>query len=65
MNELETYLTVAQTAKLLQLSDAGVYNYVNRGLLPCVKIGKTIRFSPSALKKHLDRLQLASLGDAA
>ena len=44
------FLTVSQTAEVLQLSQATVARLIKSGDLPHVRIGKTVRVTSDALK---------------
>ncbi len=46
-------LTPVQVADLLQVSRDWVYDNAKAGTLPCVKLGKTVRFRPADLEKYL------------
>ena len=43
-------LTVKEAAEFLRLKPRTIYAKVKDGLLPCVRIGKSIRFEHEALK---------------
>lgn len=47
-------LTVSEVAAFLQVNPATVYRLADSGRLPCVRIGRALRFERSAL---LDRLR--------
>lgn len=46
-------LTVRDVAKLLQVHEKTIYAWVSRGELPCVRVGKCLRFDPSAVSRWL------------
>ena len=43
-------LTVAQTAKILAVSPARVYELRRLGLLPCVQLGRQVRVEATVLR---------------
>ena len=44
-----TYLTVAQLAQRLQVSESTIYGWVDRDYIPCLMAGDLVRFDPSAI----------------
>lgn len=48
------YLTVEQVAATLQVHWQSVLNYIKRGELTAVKIGRGYRISRTALEKFID-----------
>ena len=57
--EVDQLLTVEQVASLLGVDKAYVYTQARAGKIPSVKLGKYRRFSPSQIKKWLDRKAVA------
>jgi len=47
------YLTVAEVARMLRVSNMTVYRLVNAGELPAVRIGKSYRVGQEDLDKYL------------
>jgi len=43
------YLTVAQLAKRLQISESTIYGWVNRDYIPFLMAGDLLRFDPIAV----------------
>ena len=52
---LEPLLEADQVAKILGVDTAYVYSQARAGKIPSIKLGKYRKFSPSQLKKWLDR----------
>jgi excisionase family DNA binding protein len=52
---LEALLDAEDVAKILGLEVEYVYSQARAGIIPSVKLGKFRKFSPSQLKKWLDR----------
>ena len=50
----EELLTAGDVAKILRLSKKAIYEKCLRGELPCVKIGRNVRFLPSAISKFVE-----------
>ena len=48
-NEFQKLFKVQDVADILELSISGVYNLIQRGGLPTLKIGKSYRIKPSEL----------------
>lgn len=46
-------LRIRVVAEKLDMSPSAIYNMLNKGLLPGVKIGKSWRIFPSDLKQYL------------
>jgi len=49
---IEEYLTLEECASILKVSDRTLRRWINKGILPALKVEKTIR----VLKSELDRL---------
>jgi excisionase family DNA binding protein len=49
----QTLLTVADVAKVLAVCTKTVRRLIDAGELPCVRIGNSIRVSPSDLNSHI------------
>jgi excisionase family DNA binding protein len=47
------YLTVEQAAAILQVHWQSILNYIKRGDLPAIRIGRGYRISRSALDKFI------------
>lgn len=47
------YLTVAEVAKTLRVSNMTVYRLINSGELPAVRIGKSYRLREEDIDKYL------------
>lgn len=65
MLEIEDFMTPDQVAKKLHLAKSTVYAMAHRGLIPSVKLGKSLRIRPEALAKFIKDLEKKSLGAAA
>ena len=48
----EPLWTVADVASFFRASGSWVYHRAESGLLPCLKIGGLLRFSPEAVRAH-------------
>jgi excisionase family DNA binding protein len=60
----EPLLTCEDAAKLLRVRVSWVYEAVRDGRLPCIRVGRHIRFTRSMLERWLDR-QIDSLDTRA
>jgi excisionase family DNA binding protein len=49
-------LTPDQLCSLLQVKKSWVYDQVERGLLPCLRLGKQLRFRQRDVRRYLDDL---------
>ena len=47
-------LTPKQVAKLLAVTEVCVYQWAKRGVLPCLKIEKCVRFTKDDLRSFLE-----------
>lgn len=52
MAEIEL-LTVEQVAKYLKVSEQTIFSWINKGILPAVKIEKTIRINRTDLDEFI------------
>jgi excisionase family DNA binding protein len=52
------FYTVAQLAKLLQLTEMTIYRMVHRGELPCYSIGRVKRFRHGDVEAFLRRCRV-------
>ena len=48
----EVLWTLEQTAAFLQMSRSWVYHEAQKGLLPCIRFSRNLRFSPSAIRAY-------------
>jgi len=55
---MENLLTVQELSKKLGLSKSTIYNYVHRSIIPHVKLGKAVRFTPSVIEKWLKKFNV-------
>lgn len=46
-------LTVTQLARLLNVTRGWIYDEVEAGALPCVRVGRNLRFVPSEVNAYL------------
>jgi PTS system nitrogen regulatory IIA component len=46
-------LTVAEVAKMLQMSRTSIYKYAEAGKLPSVKIGSNLRFTEDQITQFI------------
>lgn len=53
---MKMLLTVRETAEALSLSPNGVYNLINAGRIPSVKIGRSRRIPSEALEQFIQVL---------
>jgi len=49
--------TPRQAAAALQVSERTLYTWTRDGLLPAVRIGRTVRYMPEAITRRLEQLQ--------
>lgn len=54
----EALLTVKEAAGLLKMSPEAVYTALARRQLPCVRLGRRVRFKPEALERFLKSLEV-------
>ena len=47
------YLTVAQLAKHLQISESTIYGWVERGYIPYLMAGDLLRFDPNVINSWM------------
>ena len=51
----ESFLTVAEVAKLLKLNQQTVRNWIDQGALPALRVGRRVRIKRSDFKRILDQ----------
>jgi len=51
------YYSVQEVSKLLGLSDLTIYNYIKRGTLPAIKIGRKFQIKTSDLENALKEVK--------
>jgi len=56
-----TLITERQQAALLSVSHRHLINLRTRRLVPFLKLGKSVRYSPEAVAKALDKLTIREL----
>jgi excisionase family DNA binding protein len=52
---LSELLSPKQVAKLLQMSERWVRQQASQGHMPCVRLGKMLRFRPDDLQEYIRR----------
>ena len=65
VTQIETLLTPKEVAEKLRIGISTVYHLAQRGALPGIKIGGTLRFSPEILTQYLKDLGKKAFGAAA
>lgn len=58
-------LKAEDVAKKLNLALPTIYQFAHRGLLPCVKLGRSVRFRPESLQRFLDNREKEMYAKAA
>lgn len=58
--ERPTFLTVAEVAQLLRVSNMTVYRLINGGELPAARVGKSYRIASADIDRYLDDAYTAS-----
>ena len=46
-----TLLTVEELAKILRLHPKTIYRLVEKGKLPCIRVGRNVRFSSDVIQQ--------------
>ncbi len=54
MTDTEPLWTVDQVAAFLSMSRQWVYKHAELGNLPCRRMGASLRFKPSEIRKYVD-----------
>ena len=55
-------MTIEQLASLWSVSKATLYNWVNQGRLPYVKLGRSLRFDVVEIEKYREQSTIAVAG---
>jgi hypothetical protein len=53
----KTLLTEKEQARLLSMSWRGLQEFRKRGLVPCIRIGRLVRYSPKDVERALQKLK--------
>jgi excisionase family DNA binding protein len=61
-NERGPFLTVAEVAEMLRVSNMTVYRLVNAGAMKAVRIGKSYRISETEVDRYLSEGAAAEAG---
>ena len=59
---MEELISPKELSRLLKVSKPWPYVMVKRGLLPCYKMGKAIRFRSSDIEEYLERSRVERKG---
>ncbi len=49
----ERLLTVREVAALVRVNEKTIYEWVARGILPCIRVGNRLRFAPHDITRWL------------
>jgi excisionase family DNA binding protein len=52
--EIESLLTTAELADLLKVSQKQIRRYMDQESLPCIRLGRLVRFSPADVARWLE-----------
>ena len=58
LNSMEHALTVAEVATLLRFGKTAIYDMVNRGTIPHLRLGYSVRFDPQEVAEWLQRQRM-------
>lgn len=53
----ELLMKPADAAKALAISARKLWQLTNRGAIPCVRIGRSVRYSPADLREWIDKIR--------
>jgi len=62
---MEQILTVDDVAKMLQMSKSTIYKYAERGIIPSIKIGTSLRFKDEQIKQFVSACTPSSVQEIA
>lgn len=65
MDTKDQLLRAEQVAEMLNVSVSVVYQWAHRGLLPCVKLSRSVRFRRDSIDKMLDQREKVAFGKVA
>jgi len=65
MKETSGLLRANEVAKKLSLALPTIYAFAHRGLLPCVKLGRAVRFRTESIERFLDAREKEMYGKVA
>jgi excisionase family DNA binding protein len=54
-SQFEALLTYRQAAEVLRITERSLWSLVDRGALPAVRFGRTVRIDPADLRKFIER----------
>jgi excisionase family DNA binding protein len=58
-------LTVEELSQKLKIGKSSIYNFINKGILPAFKLGKTVRFSRQDIVQALQQSRTKALPKVA
>lgn len=62
MSESTTLLTSREAANFLRVSTRTLFNLTTpNGSIPCVRVGRSVRYSPTALQEWVERQQSSQM----
>jgi excisionase family DNA binding protein len=61
----EPLLTIGEVAELLRVSPSSVSRLTKTGEIPCVRLNRSIRFSPAAIRNLVEGTRAGASGGAA
>lgn len=56
--EEQTYLSITEAAEYIQIPKATLYQYVSKGLIPYIKMGRHDRFLKASLDSWMQRKEV-------
>ena len=59
---VERLLTYKQAGGLLGVTERTIWTFVDRGELPAVRFGRSVRIDPADLRAYIDRCKTAAPG---
>jgi excisionase family DNA binding protein len=62
INTSPSLLRVRDAARLLQVSERTLWNLTDNGNIPCIHVGRAVRYDPAAIREWISRSQSSRAG---
>lgn len=63
--KLDGLMTTHEVAQRLHVAVSTVYKWARSGMLPCVPMGRSLRFRPESIEKFVDAQEKIAYGKVA
>lgn len=61
---MESILTVTEVAKYFKVKPLTIYKWVEKRVLPAIKLGKTLRFKRESIEEFIDKRKIVNVNSS-